>query len=228
MKNKSSKFLIISLIVVLVMSLGAAAAFAQTEPDEDAGAQPGFRFGHFRGNRGGNNDEALAESLGITVEELEAARQEAAAQRIEEAVEEGIITRDQANTMLAMQALKSYINKEAILADVLGLSVEELQAAKEDGTLRDILENITPADLQADTQAAFEAAIAQAVADNVITQEQADLVLSQIEDGVNLFGRGGGRHHGGGHRGFNGGEESESLETAVPFGNFQNAPAFDA
>ncbi len=222
MKNSKSKLLILSLVVVLVMSLGAVAAFAQDDPDADTD----FRLGHFRGHRGGDNDEALAEALGISVEELQAARQEAAAQRIEEAVAEGLITREDANTLLAMQALKSTIDKEAILADILDMSVEELQAAREDGSLRDILSNIAPADLQESMQAAVEAAIAQAVEDNVITQEQADLVLAQMEDGLGLFGRGHGRHHfGGGRGGPRGGGNGES---AAPFANFQFAPAFDA
>jgi hypothetical protein len=51
-------------------------------------------------------------------------------------------------------------------------------------------------------QTAFEAAVAQAVADGVITQEQADQLLS--EDGLRFFGdpgmhpgMRGGHHHGG-------------------------------
>lgn len=119
--------------------------------------------------------------------------------------------------MLAMQALKSYIDKDALLADALGISVEELQAAKEDGSLRDLMANITPAELQGKIKAGVEAAVAQAVVDKAITQEQADLVLAQMDDGFGFGHFGGGRGHGGrgghghgGRGGFPGGFGSDN------------------
>ena len=105
---------------------------------------------------GGDNDQSdLADALGITVEELQAAQAKAQAARLAQAVEDGTLTQDQANLMLAMQALRGVIDHEAIMADALGLTVDELQAAMTDGTLRDLLANITPAELQAKMQAAL-------------------------------------------------------------------------
>jgi hypothetical protein len=227
--------MVVGLAAILVLSLGAAAAFAQddTAPDTPTtSAQPFGHGGFFGHGPGGADDEALAAALGITVEELQAARQKVAAERLAQAVEDGYLTQEQANTMLAMQALKGYIDREAIMAQVLGLSVDELAAAREDGTLRDLLANITPADLQERMSAAAEAAVAQAVADNVITQEQADLVLEQLADGPGMLGGFGGHHgfgrHGGPHGFYSVPQTDQSGETFSPSQNFQSTFAYGA
>ena len=127
MVNKKTKTIMIGFIVVLVLSVGSLAVFAQADdaetPDDE---RPALPFG--RGFRGHMEDRLayLAEALGITTDELEAAQQQAHAAQLADAVEEGLITQDQANTILAMQALKSYIDKDALLAEVLGISVEDL------------------------------------------------------------------------------------------------------
>ncbi|MDX1416314.1 MAG: hypothetical protein R3293_19100 [Candidatus Promineifilaceae bacterium] len=224
MSNKLAKTIVMGLVVVLVMSLGVAAVFAQDDTTPSTPAKPALPFGHGRG-RGGANDEALAEALGITVEELEAARQQVAVERIAQAVEEDLLTQDQANTMLAMMALKDYIDREAIMAEVLGLSIDEFSAAREDGTLRELLSNIAPAELEASMRAATEEAISDAVADNVITQEQADLVLEQIENGLGQHRRfGGHRDFGGVGRGFG----QDLSGRFAPLDGGIEAPAFDA
>ena len=227
MNNKFTKIGLISLLIVLVMSVGAVAAFAQEDVTPDADAQPALPFGHggFGGPRGhhgqgGADEEALAEALGVTVEELQAAREQAQAERIAQAVEDGYLTQEQADNMLAMQALRAYIDKEAILAQVLGLTTEEFEAAHEDGTLRDLLANITPADLQARMQEATDAAIARAVAEGAISQEQADLLAEQIQGGLGMAeGFGGHRGFGGGHGGFRGVPQTDQTGTTfAPFG----------
>ncbi len=231
MRNKLTKTMVIGLVVVLVMSLGVVAAFAQDDTTPDTPSTPTLPSGrgfHGRGF-GGNNDEALAESLGITVEELQEARQQAAADRIAQAVEEGYLTQDQANTMLAMNALREYLNREEILAQGLGLTIDELTEAKEAGTLQDLLANITPAELQEKMQSAVKTAIQQAVADNVITQDQADLVSEQFESGIGMRGRfGEQRSFGGGRGGFRGFGDSSQSSSFGPFGATQSAPAFEA
>ena len=209
MKNRWSKTAIIGLIAVLVMSLGAIAVFAQddTTPD-DTQARPalpygrqGYHGGHHDGfhgrspGYGGANDEAMAEALGITVEELQAARQKAAAERIAQALEDGLLTRDQANTMLAMQALKGFLDREALMAQAFGLTAEEFAAAREAGTLFELLGDIDMTELHEKMQTAVEAAIDQAVDDNVITAEQAALVKEQLENGLGMHGGFGGSHH---------------------------------
>ena len=94
--------------------------------------------------------------------------------------------------MLAMSTLKNNIDRGALMADALDLTPEAFEAAREDGSLRDLLANTTPAKLQENLQAAFEAALQDAVANNVITAEQESLILENMADGF------------GGHRGFGG------------------------
>jgi hypothetical protein len=202
MKNKRTKTVLISALAVMVMAVGAVGVFAQpggaVPANEEAPAAPSF---HGRGRGGfphgssGDRQADLAAALGISVEELEAAQQEAHAARIGQLVEDGTLTRDEANLMLAMSALKQNIDRGALMAAAVGLTPEEFEAAREDGSLHDELENTTPAELQESMQAAFEAALQDAVAKNVITSEQADLIRENMADG---FGFGG--HHGfGGH-----------------------------
>lgn len=199
--NKWTKTILISMLAILVMGIGAVGVFAQNDDAsaaETTGVEQfhGHGRGGFPGGHGAGEDRQaeLAAALGITVEELEAAQQEVRQARIAQLVEDGVLTLDQANLMLAMDALKGSIDRGELLAEVLGLTVEEFEAAREDGSLRDLLADITPAELQEKTQAAFEEALQQAVNDNVITSEQADLILAQMEDGFGF----------GAHRGFGG------------------------
>ena len=201
MNKKWTKTILISMLAVLVMAIGAVGVFAQTDDpapaDQSTDLDPFCGRGHggFPGGDHGDRQAELAEALGITVEELEAAQQEAREARIAQLVEDGVLTLDRANLMLAMDALKGYVDRGALMAEVLDLTVEEFEAAREDGSLRDLLANITPAELQEKTQAAFEEALQQAVDDNVITSEQADLIRENMADGAGF-----GPHHGfGGH-----------------------------
>ncbi|HCB49984.1 MAG TPA: hypothetical protein DEP47_10770 [Chloroflexi bacterium] len=96
------------------------------------------------------------------------------------------------------------------MAEALGISPADLQAAREEGTsLSALLEELglTYAELAQAKQDAYEAAVQQAVDDNVLTQEQADQILSSGGIGGRGFsGPGGfGRHGGPGGFGGNGG-----------------------
>ena len=106
----------------------------------------------------------LAEALGITVEELQAAEQQAYSAALDQAVTNGDLTQDEADLMLAQQALKGYIDPEALQAKALGITVEELQAARDAGksmsTLIDEL-GLTPAAVRTAQQAAYEEALAR-------------------------------------------------------------------
>ena len=170
-------------------------------------------FGHMP--RGGadvenaiDQEALLAEELGISVEELQAARQAAAEAGLQEAIENGDLTQEQVDMMEARQALMEYqVDRESVLADALGISVDELQADREEGLRMDeILEQygLTFEDLQAAMQAAHEEAVQAALDDGAITQEQADLLLSQD------FDKGRGGHGGPGGRG--GFERPEGFE----------------
>jgi len=81
-----------------------------------------------------DHETLLAEELGITVEELQAAHETAKEAEIQNAVEKGDLSQEQAELMKARQALMAYhLDHESIIAQVLGISVEELQAAQEEG-----------------------------------------------------------------------------------------------
>jgi len=155
-------------------------------------------------------DAALADVLGITVDELTAACKEAKDAAIAQALAEGKITEEQVVMMEARESLKNYMEKDEILANVLGITVEDLEAAKEDGQrIPDLLEalDIDEETFQAEMQAAHKEVLQQAVEEGVITQEQADLILENGFDAPK--GPGGPGHGRGGHGGFPGGKKPE-------------------
>ena len=158
----------------------------------------------------GMSDEDLAAELGISVEELEAAQAEARSAAISLAVEEGLITQAQADALAEGERIPflghmdgwlvdSGIDPQALLAEALGISVDELEAAHQAVFTAKIEQFVTDGDLtqeeadailgsralfsnegfQTSMQSAFESAVAAAVADGVITQAQADAILSQ-------------------------------------------------
>ena len=127
---------------------------------------PGFG----RGPAGSYNNEDLANALGITVDELNAAYQKANQAALDQAVKAGLITQAQADEMSARGGGFHFggrgggwlgqndIDFDALLADALGISVDKLQAAYAQ---------------------AFTARIDQAVTDGNLTQEQADLMKGE-------------------------------------------------
>lgn len=219
-KQRKWSLVFITALSVLLIGLLASVVLAQTatpEAETDNSTTPaqglslrGLHHGVM--SSGSAHDAYLAEALGLTVEELQAARRQATAAYLADAVTAGDITQEQADLMLAKVALNGVIDRHALLAEGLGMTVEALTAALEGGqSLSDLM---TAAGIDADTlqtniQAAYEAAIARAVADGVITQAQADAVLAQESNGFGFFGgHGFGGHgfggHGGGRRGHHG------------------------
>jgi len=137
------------------------------------------------GGRGGSRidfEALLAAELGISVETLQAARERANQAAIEQAIADGKLTEEQAAMMRARAALRDYINPEALLAQALNMTVEQLQAARYAGkSISEILKDqgLTAVEVRDARQAAYQAAIQQAVDDGVITPEQAE----QIQNG---------------------------------------------
>lgn len=202
-------------------------------------ASGSVEMGMSRGG-GGFTDEQLATALGITVDKLTAARETAKTAAIDEALSKGLITQAQADALKSGSGVLPFagrwsgwlsqngIDYDALLAKALGISVDDLSAARVKAFSAAIDQAVTDGRLtqeQADLikgqqallgnqtfqnsmQSAFEAAVAQAVKDGVITQAQADAILaahsSQSQHGWGLGGRGmggfGGRH--GGRGGF--------------------------
>ncbi|MCP4420622.1 MAG: hypothetical protein GY805_28785 [Chloroflexi bacterium] len=250
--NKKRKYIIWGAVIVLLMAVGATAAFAQnsfprreqTQIPEDNG-NPAFdgpnSHGGPRGQRGqrGDNDEALAEALGVTVEELETAqeavREEALTAVLEQAVADEVITQEEADAALEgdfsdlrdeLMQYKDLVDHQALLAEELGVSVEELEATREavreaqieqaieDGRITQeqadmmaarqaVSEYVDHEALQAMIQETYETAVQQALDNGDITQEQADTLLSDEHN----FGQRGHGGHGG--RGGHGGQRGE-------------------
>lgn len=154
-------------IVVGAMVLGALVlapqtTFAQTDGSASNGAttptapwgRGGMKFGmgdfDFGGLRG-DYQKYLAEALGITVEELQAAQLKAQDAMLDQAVADGAITQEQADLMKARRAFMQYYAGQA--------------------------------------QQTFEDALNAAVAAGAITQEQADLLRQQQgQMGRGMFG----------------------------------------
>lgn len=139
-------------------------------------------------------DALLAEELGISVEELQAARQEAVDLALQAKVDSGEMTEEQAQMLKARQALKDYIDMDALFSEVTGMTREEFQQAMQD---------------------AYKAAVEKAVADGVITQEQADQILSNDYGfGGHMFPGFGGKFGGrGGFRPFPGNPDNPTPDS---------------
>jgi hypothetical protein len=223
-------------IVALGLLAGAVTTFAQTEEPTPTPAVPETTTPEATtpslrgGSRLGDDEEALAAALGITVEELDAAKETGRLAMIDQAVTDGLITEAQAETLRAADTGFSRLarsfnyEKDEYLADALGITVDELNAAQltayqtqvaaavAAGTITqaeaDLLLARKAAQSYLDTDAlnaavlaAYEDALAEAVAAGDITQAQADALLAQLQTQSFDFGFGGhGRGHGGGGR----------------------------
>ncbi len=138
-------------------------------------------------------DQFLAEELGITVERLEEARAKAAKRVLDQALADGKITQEQYDRMVTMQALRAYLDPQAILAEALGVSAEELPTK----TVREWMDEkgLDRDTLKARLDEVLQAKLDQAVADGVVTQEQIDalgedFLLRGLERGLMFGGRG--------------------------------------
>ncbi len=233
---------LISMLAVGVLAIASVsgvllyrtASAATSTPTPPTGNETG-RGGPGRGFDGGASNEELASALGITADELTAACQKASDAALAQAVTDGLITQAQADEFKIngeafpfggrwMGWLKQQgVDYDALLAQALGITTDQLQAAYTKAADARIDQAVTDGKLsqeQADLmkgqralsadqsfksamQTAFEAAVKQAVSGGVITQAQADLILqaaSQKGEGMSGFmmgGPGGGHGHGG-------------------------------
>ncbi len=196
-------------------------------------------YGMMERGRGGFGvtNEGLATALGISVDELTTAYQTATDKALEQAVAADLITQTQADAIKARGESRfglhlagflggSDIDFQALLADALGITKDELTAAYTTARTTSINAAVTAGDLtqaqadlilgrealvnstayQSSMTAAHKAAIEAALADGTITQAQADALLADLETngffGGHGFGFGGGMHGGrGGMRG---------------------------
>lgn len=155
--------------------VSAAEGIASTVLEHRGGPGGWFKGGDV------DHEQLLADELGVTVEELEAARESVQESALAHAIEEGRITQEEVDEMQARKALqeslKPYIDRDTLMAEALGMTLEDLQVALDAGTsMSDLLseQGLDQATYRENMTAAHEAALAQAVEDGVITQEQAD------------------------------------------------------
>lgn len=197
-------------------------------------ANQGTMGGPFFGwGRPGMGDDAsydarLAEALGVSVEQLRAAREQAVDSGIQQAVDEGELAPKQAERMRTWRKLQPYLNPQALAGRVLEMTPEQLQAAMDQGKSLWDLAQERQLDFRTGREkflAAGKAAVEQAVADGVISQQQADDLVKMVGQSggpggflgghpglgpMGFFGRGPGfgpmgffgRHHGFGPLGF--------------------------
>ena len=135
-------------------------------------------------------DAALADALNITVDQLEAARQEALTVTVELAVEEGRLAGERADRILARAALARAVEPDDVLALALGITPDELQTARDDGkTLRELVEELglDPGTVRENIQSARDELIDQAVVSGDITEGQAELLREAPGRGQRRF-----------------------------------------
>ncbi len=211
-------------------------AEVQQEQPEREGRERGRR-----GNRAGLSREekaqVVADLLDITVEEVQAAREDglsyeelavangssieavktaifnASVAKVNALVESGDLTEEEGAAIiekLELKQLKSEIIDKDVLAqaaaDAIGVTVAEVEAAKEAREYSELLEEngVTREEVREAVQAAKDQMIDDAVANGDITEEQAE----QLRDGGNNNGRGG---NGRGERGGN--DDADDTET---------------
>lgn len=186
----------------------------------------GFGFGreldarNFGASSGIDYNQLLADALNVNLVTLQAAQKTALKSVLDQAVANGTLTQAQADLIEAQQALQSYVDPNALFAQALGISTDQLQTYRDQGmTLTQILTQVgkTAIEVRDAEQAAYQAAVQKAVSDGEITQDQADQVLASGFKGIGGFAganrlrhapgfdrRGGGwkDDFGGGYRGF--------------------------
>ena len=131
--TKSWKQWLLSGLLAGAIVLGAVAVFPQTSfAQSDDSAQPaptlpwgGMRFG-WKGANAGQYQQFLAEALGVTAEELQAAQLKAHNAMIDKAVEDGYLTQEQADLLKARHAFMQYLAGQASQSfeDALNAAVE--------------------------------------------------------------------------------------------------------
>lgn len=195
----------------------------------------------------GVDAESLATALGISVDDLSAAKSAAVLKAIDQALELELITQDQADSLKATEDVgrtelyqligadgAAQIDFQALLAEELGISVDEYTAAVASAKQAELDAAVTDGSItreEADAIAgrralessstfvetiklAYQSAIEKALEEGTITQAQADALLAQLENlsTWQLMGSLGGGMSRGGHGSHGGGMWGNGLE----------------
>lgn len=201
MNLPKKKITLVTLIAFVLVTFIAGIALAQTGDENSQGQNgPPALFQTFLGK--------LAANLGIDQDKLQQAIRQTEQQMVDEAVQQGKITSDQAEKIKARQQNepgffglfrkgcpgagegKGWLAKGAnleTLAQTLGLSADELKAQLKEGKkLADIAkqQGVSMDQLRQKMQEARIQDIKQAVKEGRLTQEQADRLLQRMQDNV--------------------------------------------
>jgi polyhydroxyalkanoate synthesis regulator phasin len=170
-------------IIALGAGIFGGVAQAQEPTDEDSSWHELYQ-------------QALADKLGVTVDELQAAQEDARNQVIDDAVASGRITEDQADRLrnaepgdlrhgFGMRVRHAIGNALEKAADILGLTTDEVRQGFADGkTLNDMAAEQGVTDLESQLVSQLTADIQAKVDDGTITQDQADRMLENLADRV--------------------------------------------
>jgi len=184
---------IAAVVAILGVAVVGTAAYAQ-----NGDANWPFDFGQ-------RFKEALAGVLGISVDEYDAAVDQAQSQVLDEAVTEGWLTEDQATQMQERMDQgfgtrgwdKGFMEPRgfghggssilSVAADELDMSVQDLMSELQDGkTIADVAgeKGIDPQTITDAYLAKVKESLTQAVDDGKLTQERADWQLEQAQENV--------------------------------------------
>jgi len=197
--RKFSKIVAVAALVAVIGAgvLGVAVYAQESDPDTPLGQMADYVERVM---------DAIAVKLGVERSALDTAIDEAQRQVIEQAVEEGLLTQDQADRafgrldegqVFAMpfgRGGKGHVGMRGgrmggsltqwqDLAEQLGMSIDELAAELEAGKTITELAEEKGVDLEAARLEAIKERIQQAVEDGTLTQEQADWLLQGLEQG---------------------------------------------
>ena len=192
-----SKFWKIAGIATLVAILGAVSLGAVAYAQDDGTGGPFDFDGRFR--------EAVAGILGISVDEYDAAVEQARDQVVDQALDEGWLTEEQAERMQErfeegpghrgmgggfMRAPRGFMGHGdsslvGVAAEALDMSVEDLHAQLMDGkSIAEVAEaeGVDTQEIIDAYLAQLEESLTQSVEDGKITQNQADWMLEQAAE----------------------------------------------
>ncbi len=223
---------------VAAVGVGAVLAQEPTPTDEAPPAEAHGPGGPGRGGRGrrggprGLHSDVVAEALGMTVDELHEALKDgqniaelaeakgvdlqdiadalvaAQAERLQQAVEDGRLTQEEADEKIAQMEANILERLESgelagpggpgmpggprdghsdVVAEALGMTVDELREAMKDGkTIADLAETngVALQDVADALVAAHAERLQQAVEDGRLTQEEADERIAQMEANI--------------------------------------------
>ena len=196
-----------------MVALGWATAEEAAEANEDDKWVRIGRGQYYKGIL--DKDDFMADALGVTDAQWEAAEEASFDAKLAERVESGRYTEEEAADKEALHDFKQSIDKDAVLAEAMGISLSDLAAARSANTsYDDLLDSlsITDDEVDANKDAIMQGLVEDAVEDGTLTPEQAEDALSRRGRGNRDGRRGGGR---------NGGPEGEGGNVG---GNVLGAP----